>query len=78
MFISKTEKEEMRISIRTLQSEVKELRNQIQNLAKYVTQNDVQVEGKRKGRNWSDENKREASERMKKFWADRKTQKETS
>ena len=78
MFISKSEKEEMRISIRTLQSEVKELRNQIQNLAKYVTQNDVQVEGKRKGRNWSDENKREASERMKKFWADRKTQKETS
>jgi hypothetical protein len=78
MFISKTEKEEMRISIRTLQSEVKELRNQIQNLAKYVTQNDVQVEGKRKGRNWSDENKREASERMKKFWADRKPQKEAS
>jgi uncharacterized protein involved in tolerance to divalent cations len=78
MFISKSEKEEMRISIRTLQSEVKELRNQIENLAKYVTKNVVQVEVKRKGHQWSDESKREASERMKKFWADRKTQKETS
>ena len=75
MFISKYEKEEMRVSIRALQSEVKDLQNQIRKLSKHVIKNDVQVEGKRKGRQWSGENKREASERMKKYWADRKSQK---
>lgn len=78
MFISKYEKEEMRISIRTLQAEVKSLNDHLERLAKYVITKDAPPVKKRQGHKWDDASKQAASERMKKHWADRKAKKEAS
>jgi len=68
MFISKYEKEEMRISVRTLQAKVKELEERIDRISNIVTRDAISV----KNRQWSESSKRALSESMKKSWAARK------
>lgn len=68
MFISKYEKEEMRISVRTLQAKVKELEERIDRISRIVTRDALSV----KNRQWSESSKRALSESMKKSWEARK------
>ena len=72
MFITNAEKEEMRISIRRLQAEVRDLSLLISKQNARPT-----VEKKRKPRNMTEESRAATSERMKKYWADRKAKKES-
>lgn len=71
MFISKYEKEEMRVSVRTLQAKVKELEERIDRISNIVTRDAISV----KNRQWSESSKRALSESMKKSWAARKAKK---
>ncbi len=74
MFISKYEKEEMRISVRTLQAKVKELEDRINRLSNIITK-DTPPAKKRQGRGWDEASRRAASEAMKRSWAARKARK---
>jgi len=76
MFISKAEKTTILQTIEYLRSQVSKLRLDVYDLkiAAGMTK-PVKVDRKKKG--WTDEVRKEHSERMKKLWADRKAQKET-
>lgn len=60
-----------------LQVEIKGIHDQIERLAKYIITKDAPPVKKRQGHQWGEASKRAASERMKKYWADRKAKKET-
>lgn len=78
MFISTSEKEEIKASIKMLQVEIKVINEQIERLAKYIITRDAPPVKKRQGRQWNEASKQAASERMKKHWEERKAKKETS
>lgn len=73
MFISKAEKNEMQTAIRHLQAEVRDLSLEIEKIKAQPPQ-----EKKSTTRNWTDENRAQASARMKESWAKRKVAKEAS
>jgi post-segregation antitoxin (ccd killing protein) len=75
MFISKTEKNEMQAAIRRLQAEVRDLSISI-STAKENAQ--PPEEKKRRVHKWTDENRAQASARMKESWVKRKAAKEAS
>lgn len=77
MFFSKAEKEEMRVSIRGIQAEIRDLKIEVSNLTKLISLKNAPPSEKRKGHQWNEASKKTASERMKKYWADRKAKKET-
>lgn len=82
MFISKYEKEEMRVSIRALQQEIKEIQNQLISLRAHGFTNFAYTTDpaprKRQGPKWDQAKKLAASERMKKHWAEKKAKKEAA
>lgn len=72
MFISNYEKEQMQVSIRTLQAEIRDLRIEVSNLTKLIPVKNAPPAKKRKSVNWDTAARLAASVRMKKSWADRK------
>ena len=75
MFISNYEKEQMQISIRVLQAEIRDLKSEVSNFTKLIALKDAAPVKKRQGIKWDAANRRAASERMKKSWAKRKADK---
>ena len=75
MFISNYEKEQMQISIRALQTEIRDLKSEVSSFTKLITLKDAAPVKKRKEIKWDAASKRAASERMKKSWAERKAKK---
>lgn len=75
MFISNYEKEQMRVSIRSLQAEIRDLKIEVSNLTKLIALNNAPPVKKRQGVKWDAATRLAASERMKKSWADRKARK---
>ena len=78
MFISKSEKEEIRIGMQTLKAEVKSLRHLLENLDGRVSEKEKAEEIKKKPTKWTDEQKKKASDRMKKKWSEIKAKKDAS
>jgi hypothetical protein len=72
MFISKAEKNEIRREIVGLVARVRTLENSLSYVVSQLACLPAQ-EKKRKGRSFSEAEKLRSSERMKKYWADRKT-----
>ena len=78
MFISNSEKEQMQISIRSLQAENRDLRNEVNNLRKLILLKDTPPVKKRQGIKWNAAARRAASERMKNYWAVKKAKKDSA
>lgn len=70
MFISKAEKDQIQLEIIGLKKSIRALEN---SLSYVVAQLACQPpKEKRQGRTWNEESKSAASERMKKYWAEKK------
>ena len=76
MFISKAEKESIVETLGMMSAQIATLRRDVYDLKLIAGMlKPVKVDGRKKV--WTDESKKEHSERMKKLWADRKAKKAT-
>lgn len=78
MFISNSEKEQMQISIRSLQAEIRDLRSEVSNLTTLITLKIAPPVKKRQGIKWNAAARLAASERMKNYWAVKKAKKDSA
>ena len=71
MFIFQSEKNEIKLEIVGLKARIRTLENNLANVVALLATRPPE-EAKRKGRTFSEAEKARSSERMKKYWADKK------